>query len=77
MTDNTITFEIVEHITNLGEVNENGFCKELNLVRWNNGPEARFDIRNWDVKTHQRMSKGITLSESEMQTIVKALADRF
>ena len=63
MTENReITFEIVEHIGVLQEY-PTGWMKEVNLVSWNGNP-AKVDIRDWD-PSHERMSKGITLSLEE------------
>lgn len=57
-----IKFEILE---NLGVLSERtGWKKELNLVSWNNR-KAKADIREWD-EEHQKMGKGITLSEEEL-----------
>lgn len=74
MADN-ITFEIVEHIGKIAPTSDNGWTKELNKVCWNGG-NAKYDCREWN-EDHTRMSRGITLSDSEMQTIVELLTDRF
>lgn len=63
-----LKFEITKE---LGVISENakGWTKELNLVSWNeNAP--KFDIREWS-PDHTRMSKGITLTEEEMQQLVE------
>ena len=75
MADNTVTFEIVEHIGNIAPTSENGWTRELNQVAWNGG-NAKYDIREWSPE-HDRMSRGITLTDAEMQSIVELLADRF
>ena len=72
--NNDISCKIVEHIAVLS-TNESGWQKELNRVSWNGGV-AKFDIRQWD-ETHEKMSKGITVTADEMQIICQALADRF
>lgn len=69
-----VTFEIVEHIGNIAPTNENGWTKELNRVSWNGG-EIKFDIREWD-EAHTRMSRGLTFSDSEMNTLLDLMADR-
>ena len=71
--DGELSFEIVEHI---GIINtfRSGWCKELNVVRWNNG-DPKYDIREWD-ENHERMSKGITLLESEIKKIYDLLDKR-
>ena len=63
-----IKFEITK---DLGVISENamGWTKELNLVSWNDN-EPKFDIREWS-PDHTRMSKGITLTEEELQTLVE------
>ncbi len=63
-----IKFEITKE---LGVISENakGWTKELNLVSWNDN-DPKFDIREWS-PDHTRMSKGITLTEEEMQSLVE------
>ncbi len=68
-----LTFEITEHIGTLSE-NANGWTKEINLVSWNERP-AKYDIREWD-EEHQKMSKGITLTEDEFEELKAILADK-
>ena len=68
-----ITFEIKEHIGVLC-VYHTGWKKELNLVSWN-GNAPKYDIRDWD-PAHERMSRGITLSEKEMIRIRQMLNER-
>ena len=65
-----ITFEIKEHIGVLC-VYHTGWKKELNLVSWN-GNAPKYDIRDWD-PDHERMSRGITLSEKEMGRVRQML----
>lgn len=50
--------------------NELGWSKELNIVSWNGGP-YKYDIREWS-PDHERMSRGITLTEAEMQILAQA-----
>ncbi|MBT2728572.1 YdbC family protein [Bacillus sp. ISL-75] len=63
-------FEIKE---NLGIVSEGakGWKKELNLISWNDR-EPKFDIRDWD-PSHEKMGKGITLSNEELLQLKKIL----
>ena len=69
-----IEFRIIEHIGVI-ETQKNGWNKELNIVAWNgNGP--KFDIREWD-PDHERMSKGITLTDKETERLGILLAQRF
>ncbi len=65
-----IKFEIVEKIGELS-TNEKGWSKELNLVSWN-GRDPKFDLRDWN-ETHDKMSKGITLSKDEMENLKNIL----
>lgn len=65
------TFEIVEEIGVLSE-NSKGWKKELNLISWNGG-EPKYDIRDWD-PNHEKMGKGITLSEEEAKQLYIALS---
>ena len=66
-----IKFEIINA---LGVVSEGskGWKKELNRISWN-GAEPKYDIRDWN-ETHDKMSKGITLTEEELRSL-KALLD--
>ena len=77
MTDNNkeaFTFEIVEHICVLGPVREDGFQKEFNRVSFR-GLAPKWDLREWN-HNHTRMTKGMTLTDSEMATILEAMASR-
>jgi len=64
-------FEIVEEIGVLSE-NAKGWKKELNLISWNGG-EPKYDIRDWG-PDHEKMGKGITLSEEEAKQLYIALS---
>ena len=44
-----------------------GWSKELNLVSWNDR-EPKYDLREWD-PGHQKMGKGITLSNDELEKL--------
>ena len=57
-----IKFEIIEQLGVLSE-SEKGWKKELNLISWN-GREPKYDLRDWS-ENHEKMGKGITLSEEE------------
>lgn len=63
----TITFEIVSQLGVLSE-NSTGWKRELNLISWN-GEEPKYDIRDWN-PSHERMSRGITLSKAEMNNLL-------
>lgn len=68
-----ISYEIVEHIAVLSE-NKSGWRKELNLISWNNR-EPKYDIRDW-APEYQKMGKGITLSNEELEAVINALVNR-
>lgn len=74
MAEKSITCEIVKPIAVLSE-NERGFTKEINLISWN-GADPKYDIRNWH-PGREKSGKGITLSRSELQNLVKALEIEF
>ncbi len=61
-----IKYEILDTIGVLSEKN-NGWKKELNLISWNDG-EPKYDIRDWN-STHDKMGKGVTLSEEEAKEL--------
>lgn len=64
------SYEIVEEIAVLSE-NPKGWTKELNLVSWNGRP-PKFDLRDW-APGHEKMGKGITLSNEEFDTLRNTL----
>jgi hypothetical protein len=45
-----------------------GWKKELNILAWNDNP-AKYDIRDWS-SDRKHLSKGVTLSERDMETLV-------
>ena len=61
-----IKYEIKETIGTLSE-NNKGWSKEINLISWNDR-EAKYDIRDW-APEHEKMGKGITLSEEELKKL--------
>ena len=65
-----LIYEIVEKLGVLGETG-NGWTKELNMVSWNER-EPVYDIRTWN-PSHDRMGKGITLSQDEIMTLKELL----
>lgn len=64
------SYEIVEEIAVLSE-NPKGWRKEFNLVSWNERP-PKFDLRDW-APNHEKMGKGITLSNEEFETLRDAI----
>ena len=75
--NNEITFEIMEHIGVLDVIDnrEEKWTKEVNLVAWNGG-KPKIDIRDWS-ESHERMSRGITLTEEQTMEMTKALVRRY
>lgn len=65
-----IKYEIIETIAVLSESSK-GWRKELNLISWN-GREPKYDIREWS-PNHEKMGKGITLSNEEVKNLKTAL----
>lgn len=67
-----IKFEIKKEIGVLSE-SAKGWRKELNLVSWN-GAAAKYDIREW-APDHEKMGKGITLTEDELGILKKLISN--
>ena len=65
-----IKFEIVKEIGILSE-SAKGWTKELNLVSWNDGA-PKYDLRDWD-PDHEKMGKGVTLTEDEVRKLKELL----
>ena len=65
-----LKYEIVKEIGVLSE-SARGWTKELNLVSWN-GAEPKYDLRDW-APEHEKMGKGITLTEDEVQNLRRVL----
>ena len=66
-------YSIIKHYAVISEGSK-GWKRELNSVSWN-GAEPKFDIRDWS-PDHDKMGKGISLTENEMislQTILNNL----
>lgn len=66
-----LKFEIVKHIGVLSE-NAKGWSKELNLVSWNDR-QPKYDIREWS-PDHEKMGKGVTLSNEEFEMLKEILS---
>lgn len=67
-------FEIVQHFGVLKE-RKNGWKKEVNKVSWNDA-EPKWDIREWN-EDHDKMSRGITFSEDEIENLIGILKSNF
>lgn len=65
-----IRYEIEEMYGILSQT-PSGWTKELNLISWN-GAKAKFDLREW-APDHEKMGKGITLSEGEAREVYEVL----
>lgn len=65
-----IKYDIIEEIGVISE-NAKGWRKELNLISWN-GAAPKYDIRDW-APEHEKMGKGITLTEEEMKSLKNLL----
>lgn len=65
-----IKYEIIKHIGKLSE-SSRGWTKELNIISWNGGV-PKLDIRDW-APEHEKMGKGITLSEEEAEKLAGLL----
>lgn len=67
-----ITFEINKHFGVIS-TDSTGWTLELNLVTWNGG-KPKFDIRQWN-ESHEHMSRGLTLTEEQMKSVVNILQE--
>jgi len=68
-----IKFEIIKNIGVLSESSK-GWTKELNLISWNDR-EPKYDLRDWDPE-HEKMAKGVTLTEEELRLLRDLLNKR-
>jgi hypothetical protein len=66
----SIKFDIIKHFGVISE-EKSGWKKELNLISWN-GRTPKLDIRDW-APGHERMGKGVTLTEAEAAELVKLI----
>lgn len=66
-----VKYDIVEELGVLSEGSK-GWQKELNLVSWN-GAKPKYDLRDW-APNHEKMGKGATLNEEEVQKLYEILA---
>ena len=65
-------YEIVEEIGVLS-TSTKGWTKELNKISWNGGA-PKYDNRDW-APEHEKMGKGVTLSEEEIGALKKLLSE--
>ena len=72
MTDKPFKYEITERIAVLSQSGDTS--KELNKVSYNGQP-AKYDIRSWRrTDGEEKLLKGLTLNEEEMEALKQALA---
>lgn len=57
----------------MGVLSENskGWRKEINLISWNEAA-PKYNIHNWSPE-HEKMGKGVTLTEEEIETLKNIL----
>lgn len=68
--EETVTREIINEI---GVVSDDGKWRlELNRISWN-GREPKYDLRRWS-PNHEKMGKGVTLTEDELIALSEILA---
>lgn len=65
-----LKYEIINHIGVVSKSN-GGWQIEVNRVSWN-GNEPKYDIRSW-APDHEKMGKGITLSEEDLISLAAIL----
>lgn len=70
MATKEIKFNIVEKCGVIS-TSKKGWSKELNRISWN-GASPKYDIREWS-EDHTKMSKGITLTDAEMENLIDIL----
>lgn len=69
-----IKFEIKKELGTISSSTK-GWNKEANLVSWN-GAAPKYDIRDWSPE-HEKMGKGITLTEEEARQLFTILSEIF
>ncbi len=69
-----IKYEIQEEFGRIS-ASAKGWTKEVNLISWN-GAAPKYDIRDW-APEHEKMGKGITLTEEEARRLYEILGERF
>ena len=65
-----IKYEIKKELGTISESAKGG-KKELNMISWN-GAAEKYDIRDW-APEHEKMGKGITLSQKEAEILYELL----
>ena len=65
-----VKFNIVQKIGVLS-TSAKGWTKELNVIAWND-KEPKYDLREWS-PDHNTMSRGVTLTEEEVEKLRELL----
>jgi hypothetical protein len=63
----------IQEIFGIVSESSNGWTKELNLISWNGG-KPKYDLRDW-APEHEKMGKGITLTEQELKTLYDIIGE--
>lgn len=74
MPSENFKFEIVKQLGKISEPSPKGWFKEVNLVKWGENPEPKYDIRDWS-PDHSRMGRGVTMTKSEVEALIKVLKE--
>ena len=64
------SFQITEQLKVIS-TSKSGWTLELNKVSWGGRP-AKYDLSSW-APDHQKMGKGITLTDEELEALKTAL----
>ena len=67
-----IKYEIIKTLGTLS-TSAKGWTKELNLISWNERA-PKYDLRDW-APDHEKMGKGITLSDDELRALKDLLGE--
>lgn len=68
-------FHVVKDFGILGKVSEKGWAKHLTKTAYGDG-DAKWDIRAWN-EDMTKLTKGITLSDNEMEDLYNLLKNHF
>ena len=67
-----INYEIIKTLGILS-TSAKGWTKEFNLISWNERA-PKYDLRTWS-PDHEKMGKGVTLSDDELRALKKLLGE--
>lgn len=70
-----VKFEIKKTVGVVSSNEKSKWQKELNLISWS-GKEPKYDLRDWDPE-HEKMGKGVTLTEKELRSLYDILSKMF